>query len=189
MVDIDRSRLEMLLREEEILFHKQHPTSYKLYQRACLSLQGGVPMLWMIRWAGTFPIFVNEGKGARFVDVDGNEYIDFCLGDTGAMTGHTPDKTIEAVINQVKKGITFMLPTEDVIWVGEELQRRFGLPFWQFALTATDANRFAIRMAREITQRKYILVFNYCYHGSVDETFITLNLMDQDPAEGISVLL
>ena len=83
-------------------------------------------MLWMIRWAGTFPIFVKDGKGAHFVDVDGNEYIDFCLGDTGAMTGHAPEATVEAIIQQAKKGITYMLPTEDVIWVGEELQRRFG---------------------------------------------------------------
>jgi glutamate-1-semialdehyde 2,1-aminomutase len=184
MVEIDRKHLEKLLQEEELLFHKKHPESFRLYTRARQSLQGGVPMLWMIRWAGTFPVFVEAGKGAHFVDVDGNEYIDFCLGDTGAMTGHSPDKTIEAVISQVKKGITFMLPTQDVIWVGEELQRRFGLPFWQFTLTATDANRFAIRMAREITQRKYILVFNYCYHGSVDETFITLNNGGAGPRQG-----
>src|SRR4030065_656729 len=175
MIEIDRKRLDDLLVAEEQRFHNNHPKSYELYQHARKSLQGGVPMLWMIRWAGAFPIFVKEGKGAHFEDVDGNEYIDFCLGDTGAMTGHTPDKTIEAITNQVKKGITYMLPTEDVIWVGEELQKRFGLPFWQFTLTATDANRFAIRMAREITQRKYILVYNYCYHGTVDETFITIN--------------
>ena len=175
MIEIDRTHLEYLLGVEEKKFHQEHQKSYELYQRSRKSLQGGVPMLWMIRWAGTFPIFVKEGKGAHFVDVDGNEYIDFCLGDTGAMTGHAPDKTIEAITNQVKKGITYMLPTEDVIWVGEELQKRFGLPFWQFTLTATDANRFAIRMAREITQRKYILVYNYCYHGTVDETFITIN--------------
>jgi glutamate-1-semialdehyde 2,1-aminomutase len=127
---------------------------------------------------------VKEGKGGHIVDVDGNNYIDFCLGDTGAMTGHAPDKTIVAIIQQAKKGITYMLPTEDVIWVGEELQRRFGLPYWQFTLTATDANRFAIRMAREITQRKYILVFNYCYHGTVDETFITINDDGPGPRRG-----
>jgi glutamate-1-semialdehyde 2,1-aminomutase len=141
-------------------------------------------MLWMIRWAGTFPVFVKEGKGAHFVDVDENEYIDFCLGDTGAMTGHAPDATVNAIYQQAQKGITYMLPTEDVIWVGEELQRRFGLPYWQFTLTATDANRFAIRMAREITQRKYILVFNYCYHGTVDETFITIYPEGPGPRRG-----
>lgn len=175
MVTIDRKRLHELLSVEELRFHNEHQKSYVLYQRARKCLQGGVPMLWMVRWAGTFPVFVKEGKGAHFVDVDGNEYIDFCLGDTGAMTGHAPEKTVEAIYAQAKKGITYMLPTEDVIWVGEELQRRFGLPYWQFTLTATDANRFSIRMAREITQRKYILVYNYCYHGSVDETFITIN--------------
>ncbi len=184
MATIDRKRLTELLRVEELRFHKEHQKSYELYQRASNCLHGGVPMLWMMRWAGTFPIFVKEGKGAHFTDVDEHEYIDFCLGDTGAMTGHAPDQTVEAIYQQAKKGITFMLPTEDVIWVGEELQRRFGLPYWQFTLTATDANRFAIRMAREITQRKYVLVFNYCYHGTVDETFITLNDDGPGPRRG-----
>ncbi len=172
---IDRAKLAQALENEEDLFHRAHPKSYELYQRARKSLHGGVPMLWMIRWAGSFPVFVKEAKGARFTDVDGNSYIDFCLGDTGAMTGHSPDATVEAINEQIQKGITLMLPYEDVIWVGEELQRRFKLPYWQFALTATDANRFALRMARLITGRKKILVFNYCYHGSVDETFITLD--------------
>jgi glutamate-1-semialdehyde 2,1-aminomutase len=172
---LDRTKLKSLLEKEEALFHKTHPKSYELYQRARKSLHGGVPMLWMIRWAGTFPVFVKEAKGAHFTDVDGNSYIDFCLGDTGAMTGHSPDATIKAINEQIEKGITLMLPYEDVIWVGEELQRRFKLPYWQFALTATDANRFALRMARLITERQKILVFNYCYHGSVDETFITLD--------------
>jgi glutamate-1-semialdehyde 2,1-aminomutase len=132
-------------------------------------------MLWMIRWAGSFPVFVKSAKGAHFTDVDGNNYVDFCLGDTGAMTGHAPDATIKAINKQIKKGITLMLPYADVVAVGEELQRRFGLPFWQFTLTATDANRFALRMARMITERPKVLVYNYCYHGSVDETFIVLD--------------
>lgn len=175
MTELNRTKLTQLLKQEESLFHKNHPKSYELYQRARKSLQGGVPMLWMIRWAGSFPVFVKEAKGAHFTDVDGNDYIDFCLGDTGAMTGHAPESTVNAISEQIRKGITLMLPYEDVIWVGEELQRRFKLPYWQFALTATDANRFALRMARLITGRKKILVFNYCYHGSVDETFITLD--------------
>jgi glutamate-1-semialdehyde 2,1-aminomutase len=175
MLSLNREHLKKLLIQEEQLFHKTHPKSYELYQRARKSLHGGVPMLWMIRWAGTFPVFVKEAQGAHFTDVDGNSYIDFCLGDTGAMTGHSPTATIDAIKNQIEKGITLMLPYEDVIWVGEELQRRFKLPYWQFALTATDANRFALRMSRLITSRKKILVFNYCYHGSVDETFITLD--------------
>ena len=172
---LDRNKLIQFLQSEEQLFHKNHPTSYELYQRARKSLHGGVPMLWMIRWAGSFPVFVKEAKGAHFTDVDGNAYIDFCLGDTGAMTGHSPDATVAAINEQIQKGITLMLPYEDVIWVGEELQRRFKLPYWQFALSATDANRFVLRMARMITERRKILVFNYCYHGSVDETFVTLD--------------
>ena len=175
MNSLNREHLKKLLTQEETLFHKTHPKSYELYQRARKSLHGGVPMLWMIRWAGSFPVFVKEAKGAHFTDVDGNSYIDFCLGDTGAMTGHSPTATVDAIKQQIEKGITLMLPYEDVIWVGEELQRRFKLPYWQFALTATDANRFALRMARLLTGRSKILVFNYCYHGSVDETFITLD--------------
>lgn len=175
MVEIDRSKLNALLEQEEKLFHQSHPRSYGLYKEARKSLFGGVPMLWMIRWAGSFPIFVERANGCHFTDVDGNSYIDFCLGDTGAMTGHAPDATVQAIAEQAAKGITLMLPYKDVIDVGQELQRRFGLPYWQFALSATDANRFALRMARFITGRPKVLVFNYCYHGTVDETFITLD--------------
>ena len=175
MHTIDRSKLEILLLTEEQKFLAEHPISYSLYQRARKSLHGGVPMLWMIRWAGSFPIFVKEAKGAHFIDVDGKDYIDFCLGDTGAMTGHAPNATLAAIQNQAAKGITLMLPYEEAVQVGEELQRRFGLPYWQFTLTATDANRFVLRMARMITERPKVLVFNYCYHGSVDETFVVLD--------------
>ena len=174
-ITLDRNKLAQLLLQEEQLFHKNHPKSYELYQRARKSLHGGVPMLWMVRWAGSFPVFVKEARGAHLTDVDGNSYIDFCLGDTGAMTGHAPEATIKAVAEQMQRGATLMLPYEDVVWVGEELQRRFGLPYWQFALTASDANRFVLRMARMITKRPKILVFNYCYHGSVDEAFVTLD--------------
>ena len=172
---LDRSRLAQLIEAEEVRFLESHPKSHALYQRAKKSLYGGVPMLWMIRWAGSFPVFVQQAKGAHFTDVDGRDYIDFCLGDTGAMTGHAPAPTVRAVREQLEKGSTLMLPFEDAIEVGEELQKRFGLPLWQFALTATDANRFALRMARMITGRPKVLVFNYCYHGSVDETFIILD--------------
>lgn len=175
MPELDRTHLESLLHEEEKKFQAEHPKSFELYQRARKSLQGGVPMLWMIRWAGSFPIFVREAKGAHFTDVDDHDYIDFCLGDTGAMTGHGPDATLKAIADQAAKGITLMLPYEDVIGVGEELQRRFGLPLWQFTLTATDANRHALRMARMISRRPKILVFNYCYHGTVDETLLVLD--------------
>ena len=168
---IDRSNLNELSRREERKFVDEHPKSAEMYARAKRSLLGGVPMNWMRKWAGAFPVFVARAKGAHFTDVDGREYVDLCLGDTGAMTGHSPDVVADAIAKRVREGITLMLPTEDSIWVADELRQRFGLPYWQFALTATDANRFAIRIAREITQRSKILVYNYCYHGTVDESF------------------
>jgi glutamate-1-semialdehyde 2,1-aminomutase len=167
--------LDDLLSRELDRFEREHPRSRELTTRAEHSLLAGVPMPWMIRWAGGFPVFAVEAHGARFRDVDGHEYADFCLGDTAAMTGHSPAPTVRAVAEQAARGITLMLPSEDALWVGEELARRFGLPRWQFALTATDANRFAIRLARELTGRPKILVFNWCYHGTVDETFATLD--------------
>ena len=175
MVTIDRTRLHTLIAREEQRFEAEHLRSRELFERAQSSLLAGVPMHWMVRWAGAFPVFVREAGGAHFTDVDGRRYLDLCLGDTGALTGHAPAASVAAVAEQAKRGLTFMLPTEDAIWVGEELARRFGLPYWQFALTATDANRFAIRLARQITGRPLILVYNWCYHGTVDETFITLN--------------
>jgi glutamate-1-semialdehyde 2,1-aminomutase len=132
-------------------------------------------MPWMIKWAGPFPPYVESADGAHVTCVDGHEYTDFCLGDTGAMAGHGPSPTIAAVERQMRRGITHMLPTEDAIWAGEELGRRFGLPFWQFTITATDANRFSIRLARQATGRSKIVVHDHCYHGSVDETFATLD--------------
>jgi len=172
---IDRSRLASLMQREQERFVDDHPKSRALFERAGKSLLAGVPMNWMRKWAGAFPPFVREAKGAHFVDVDGHRYVDLCLGDTGAMTGHSPSATVKAVEEQARRGITLMLPVEDAAFVGEELQRRFHLPFWQFALTATDANRFSIRLARKITRRPKILVFNWCYHGTVDESFITLH--------------
>jgi glutamate-1-semialdehyde 2,1-aminomutase len=177
-------RLGALLERELERFRAEHPRSLELAERAKASLLGGVPMHWMVRWAGGFPVFAQEAHGSRFVDVDGIEYVDFCLGDTGAMTGHSPEPVVQAITEQAGRGITLMLPSEDAIWVGNELQRRFGLRFWQFALTATDANRFAIRIARRVTGRPKILVFNWCYHGTVDETVVTLVEGEVRPREG-----
>lgn len=171
---INRSRLAQLMDSERQRFRDQHPTSARLFEAGKRSMTGGVPMSWMSKWPGDFPLFVQEAKGARFSDVDGRSYVDLCLGDTGAMTGHSPEPTVRAVREQLAKGITAMLPTEDALIVSTELARRFGLPLWQFTLTATDANRHAIRYARLITGRQKVLVFDRCYHGSVDETFATL---------------
>ena len=169
-----RDRAQALLERELERFEQEHPRSAELAQRARTSLLAGVPMHWMVRWPGGYPVYATEATGARFRDVDGIEYVDFCLGDTGAMTGHSPEPVIRAVAEQAARGITLMLPSEDALWVGEELTRRFGLPRWQFALTATDSNRFALRLARLVTGRPKVLVFNWCYHGTVDETFASL---------------
>jgi glutamate-1-semialdehyde 2,1-aminomutase len=181
MKTINRTRLASLMVREQKKFVDERPKSKALFERARKSLLAGVPMNWMVKWAGAFPPFVREAQGAHFFDVDGHRYTDFCLGDTGAMTGHSPFATVKAVEEQSRRGITLMLPGEDSIFVAEELAERFGLPYWQFALTATDANRFSIRLARQITGRAKILVFNWCYHGTVDETFITLG---RDGASG-----
>jgi len=186
MPALDRSRLQRLLQQEDTRFAEQHPKSRELFARARQSLFNGVPMNWMVRWAGSFPIFVESAQGAHFRDVDGNSYLDLCLGDTGAMTGHAPAATVRAIAEQAARGLTYMLPTEDALWVGEELQRRFGLPYWQIATTATDANRFSVRLARHITQRPYILVFNWCYHGTVPGTLVTLTDGKPGPRKGLT---
>jgi glutamate-1-semialdehyde 2,1-aminomutase len=172
---IDRTRLSSLHADEERRFVDTHPSSQVLAQEASGSLLAGVPMPWMTRWAGAFPVFLQSASGARLVDVDQIEYVDLCLGDTGAMTGHGLPAVAAAISARASAGITTMLPSDDAIWVSQELARRFGLPQWQFAMTATDANRFVLRFARHLTGRPRIAVMDWCYHGTVDETFATLD--------------
>jgi glutamate-1-semialdehyde 2,1-aminomutase len=165
-----------LLAAERERFAAARPRSRAAYEEARRHLLGGVPMPWMAKWAGGFPVYLAEARGATVVDVDGHAYADLCLGDTGAMAGHSPHATTAAVRERLERlgGVTAMLPTGDAAWVGGELARRFGLPRWQFTLTATDANRFALRFCRQLTGRSKVLVFAWCYHGSVDETFVIL---------------
>jgi glutamate-1-semialdehyde 2,1-aminomutase len=173
---VDRQRIATIHRSEVERFASEHPRSRALFDEARASLVGGVPMTWMAKWVGGFPLYAASARGATIEDVDGHRYVDFSLGDTGAMAGHSPPATVAAVQRRLGDdgGATLMLPTADAAWVGEELGRRFGVPLWSFALTATDANRWALRLCRAMTRRPYVLVFNYCYHGSVDETFVTL---------------
>ena len=172
---VSAARIAVLTAREERAFEATHRRSRALYDRAHRSLLNGVPMNWMEKWPGPFPVFMDRAQGARLWDVDGNEYVDFCLGDTGAMVGHAPAPTVDAVSERMRTGTTAILPTPDAVWVGEELSRRFGLPIWQVAMSATDANRFALRLARQITGRPKVLVFNWCYHGTVDETLAVLD--------------
>jgi glutamate-1-semialdehyde 2,1-aminomutase len=162
-----------LLTRERSAYRDLHPNSAAAHA-ASRHLLGGVPMTWMSMWSGGFPLAFRTAHGNRVVDVDGIEYVDFALGDTGAMAGHSPEPTVRAVTQRIGTdgGITTMLPTEDAEWVAAELTRRFGLPQWSFTLSATDANRWALRLARLVTGRPKILVFSYCYHGTVDETFV-----------------
>lgn len=166
----DRDRLRGLLATEVDRFSETHPRSRELYERAGRSMLGGVPMPWMMRWAGGFPIFAERATGTTVTDVDGHEYVDLALGDTGSMAGHSPAQTAAALAEQAGNGLTTMLPTEDSIVAAEELSRRFGMDHWIFTLSATDANRAALRLARQLTGRPKVLVYSYCYHGSVDET-------------------
>ena len=174
MAGIDRTRLTALLDRERAAFALARPRSQAAAADAADHLVGGVPMTWMAKWAGGFPIYLDRAAGSRVTDVDGHTYVDFALGDTGAMAGHSPPATVAAVRTRLEErgGATTMLPTEDAAWVARELARRFGLPRWSFALSATDANRWALRLARLITGRPLVACFAYGYHGTVDETFV-----------------
>ena len=172
---INRSNLAALRKVEDQRFLEAHKKSGELFAKAKDSMPNGVPMSWMSKWPGAYPVFVEEAKGAGFVDVDGNTYIDFCLGDTGSMTGHSPEATVSAIREQVGRGLSAMLPTKDAAAVSTELAKRFGVPLWQFTVSATDANRHVIRYSRLITKKSKIIVIDRCYHGSVDETFATLD--------------
>jgi glutamate-1-semialdehyde 2,1-aminomutase len=172
---VDRDRLGALTEREEQRYRRDHPRSLASYEQSD-ALLGQVPMTCMNMWSGGFPLAFAEARGNRVVDVDGHRYIDFALGDTGAMAGHSPEPTVRAVHRRLAElgGVTTMMPSEDAQAVGAELRRRFGLARWSFSLSATDANRWALRLVRLVTGRPRILVFSYCYHGSVDETFVVV---------------
>ncbi len=173
MVSVDRAQLQRLLAQENERYRTANPTSLAKFEKGS-HLLGQVPMTWMKSWAGGFPLSYQRAHGNHIVDVDGHDLIDFALGDTGAMAGHSPKATVDAVQHRIGEigGVTTMLPTDDAEWVAAELTRRFGMAKWSFSLTATDANRWALRLAREMTKRPKILAFSYCYHGSVDETVV-----------------
>ena len=171
----DRARLARLWQHEVETFEAARPASKQLWLEAKKSMPDGVPMLWMAKWPGPWPVYVDTAKGAHFSDVDGIDHVDLCLGDTGAMCGHAPDASVAAISEQLARGSTYMLPTKDAAIAASMLEERFGLPSWQFTLSATDANRSLIRYARHVSARPRILVIDYSYHGSVDEAFATLD--------------
>ena len=173
---LTNEQLSKLRAREDEIFLERTPKSRKTFETAQKMLLNGVPMPWMGDWGTSHPIFVNKAYDNKLIDIDDNEYIDFCLGDTGAMFGHSPLPTVEAVTRQVRNGITTMMPCMDALEVGRELANRFGLPLWQFAMTATEANRYAIRICRILTGRPKVLSMNESYHGSLDETLPHIGL-------------
>lgn len=183
---VKRANAQSLLERERKAFVDARPKSRALSAQAERHLLFGVPLHWMNDWSTPFSLYVKEARGACFTDVDGHRYVDFCLGDTGAMFGHAPEPVVRALASQAARGFTTMLPGEDAVWVAEELSRRFGLPYWQFAMSASDANRFALRWARAATGRKQLLVFNGCYHGTVDDVFV--DLVDGKPTQRDSLI-
>lgn len=172
---VNRERLAVAMREEKARFIESRPLSRRMAEEAKEHMLSGVPMPWMTRWPGDFPVFLDSAEGVHFKDVDGIRYVDFCLGDTGAMTGHGRADVAAAVAAQATRGLTTMMPTNDSLWVANELTRRFGVSKWQFCLSATDANRFTLRFARHLTRRKMVAVNDWCYHGTVDETLVILD--------------
>ncbi|MBR7835791.1 aminotransferase class III-fold pyridoxal phosphate-dependent enzyme [Actinospica durhamensis] len=182
---VERDRLRALLEREQAAFAERNPRSAAAYAEAD-SLFGRVPMTWMNKTCAHFPLYLDTARGAHVTDVDGHEYVDFSLGDTGSMAGHSPAPVVEAVRHRVEQlgGLAVMLPTAQAQAAGAELAARFGLPRWSFSLTATDANRWAIRLARAVTDRSKILVNSYCYHGSVDESLIVTSPEGGAPRPG-----
>ncbi|GBF56842.1 glutamate-1-semialdehyde 2,1-aminomutase [Candidatus Phycosocius bacilliformis] len=172
-MSIDREKLAEFKARESDAFRRSRPLS-AARARHDNGFFGGVPQHWMLDWPMPFPLVVASASGTTLLDLDGHELTDLCLGDTGAMFGHNPAPVAKAVAAQAAHGLTAMLPSADVEAVGDLLRSRFGLPYWQITLTASDANRFALRAARAITGRKRILVFDGCYHGAVDETAVNL---------------
>ena len=172
---IDELRIAELMGAEVEMFIQKHPQSRKESFTSQTALLGGVPMPWMKRWAGPFPIIADSAAGGSIVDIDGNTYVDFCLGDTGSMTGHANAPISQAIAHQSQRGFTTMLPSADLSWVANHLSDRFGMSKWQFCLSATDANRFSLRLARQLTGKPKIVVNDWCYHGTVDETLVILD--------------
>lgn len=173
------SPLAPLFEAERQRFLASHPRSLALSAESQAHFLFGVPLHWMRDWPTPGTLFVQQAQGVQLTCADGHRYADFCLGDTGAMFGHSPAPVAEAIARQAAQGLTCMLPAVDTPAVGQMLSERFGLPVWQMAMTASDANRFVLRWARAVTQRPQLLVFDGCYHGAVDDT-----LVDRDPSTG-----
>ncbi len=164
---VSPERIAAVMARETKRYAATRPQTQAALKAGAGAWLGGVPMHWMKDWSMPFPLLVQKAEGARLTDIDGYGIDDFCLGDTGSMFGHSPAPVAKAIRKQARRGLTYMLPTEDALEAGRLLTKRFGNFRWQIATTATDANRNALRVARAVTGRPKVLVFNGCYHGTV----------------------
>ncbi len=171
---IDRQRLRELHAREDSAYLAGHPKTLALWQRGQASMPNGVPMSWLRNSFEPIPIFVDEGVGSHFRDVDGHDYLDMNIADMSMFTGYAPEPVVTAVSRRMAQGSQFMAPNEDSVWVAEELARRYALPKWQFTLSATHANTEAIRVARALTGRQGVAFFDGHYHGHLDESLVEL---------------
>ncbi|WP_435259885.1 aspartate aminotransferase family protein [Thioclava sp. FR2] len=171
---INADRLRKFAAKEAKRYSESRPLAAKALAKGAGAFLNGVPMHWMRDWPMPYLPLVARAKGSKIKDIDGNELDDFCLGDTGSMFGHSPAPVAQAIRKQARRGLTYMLPTEAALQAGALLCERFGNFKWQIATTATDANRFALRVARAVTGKPKVLVFNGCYHGTLDDTMVEL---------------
>ena len=175
MPTLDRALVRELKDAEDARFRDEHPRSIALRERARRSMPNGVPMAWfMSSYHHTAP-WVAEGKGARFTDVDGHTYHDFNIADMSMFCGYAPEPLVRAVSDRIARGNQFLLPTEDAIVVSETLAARYGLPKWQYTVSASQANTEAIRVARVVTGRDKVLMFDGHYLGHFDQTLVELD--------------
>ena len=172
--NIDPGRVKALERAENARFAAERPRSLALLQRGGESMPRGVPMSWMDDLYEHAPVWVTEGQGAYFTDVDGHRYLDMYIADASGFCGHAPPPVVEAVSRRIARGSQFLLPSELAIAVAEHLVVRYRMPKWQFTSSATQANVEVIRLAREMTDRETILVFDGKYHGELDATLVIL---------------
>lgn len=171
---VDRERLRKICAREHAAFVAARPRSAAMWERAKASMPNGVPTSWMRTFYSVPPPYVADGDGARFRDVDGHEYSDFNLADMSMFCGYAPAAVVAAVARCVGRGSQFLLPSEDAVWVAEELARRYELPKWQFTLSASQANSEAIRVARVVTGREKVLLFDGKYHGHFEDALVEL---------------
>jgi glutamate-1-semialdehyde 2,1-aminomutase len=174
-IGIDPAKVRELKAREDAAFEAARPRSAALWRQGRAVMPNGVPMSWLRDSYDHAPLFVDGGAGSHFSDADGFDYADFNIADMSMFAGYAPEPVVDAVARRIAAGSQFMLPSEDSVWVAQELARRYGIGKWQFTLSATHANTEAIRIARVVTGRDKVLFFDGKYHGHFDEVLVELH--------------